>query len=98
MAQSDTFLQLTPSSEILAPDETRLVTSFFTNSDRSIVALKNLPEVIKGALFSRYSRSAKGVRRLFLDEFLTRSNLGIADFASRRSTNHLSDSGDGEEK
>ena len=29
----------------------------------------NLPEVVKGALFARYSRSAKSLRRLFLDEF-----------------------------
>ena len=33
-------------------------------------ALTNLPETVKGALFARYSRSAKSVRRLFLDEFL----------------------------
>ncbi len=29
----------------------------------------NLPETVKGALFARYSRSAKSLRRLFLDEF-----------------------------
>ena len=33
-------------------------------------ALVNLPEVVKGALFARYSRSPKSLRRLFLDEFL----------------------------
>src|SRR5713226_4302489 len=75
------FSDLTPSTETLTDDEARLVAPFFTNSDRSIVALKNLPEVIKGALFSRYSRSAKGVRRLFLDEFLVRRDLGIEEFA-----------------
>ena len=32
-------------------------------------ALVNLPEVVKGALFARYSRSPKSLRRLFLDEF-----------------------------
>lgn len=32
-------------------------------------ALRNLPETVKGALFARYSRSAKSLRRLFLDEF-----------------------------
>jgi thymidylate synthase ThyX len=32
--------------------------------------LRNLPEVVKGALFARYSRSPKSLRRLFLDEFL----------------------------
>lgn len=60
---------LTPSSETLTPQEAEAVASYFTNTDRSVVALVNLPEVVKGALFSRYSRSAKGVRRLFLDEF-----------------------------
>jgi thymidylate synthase ThyX len=77
----DFVADLTSSSETLTPDEARLVSQFFTNSDRSIVALKNLPEVIKGALFSRYSRSAKGVRRLFLDEFLVRRDLGIEEFS-----------------
>src|SRR5581483_10076624 len=61
---------LTPSSETLSPEEEQRVAPYFTNVDRSVVALVNLPEVVKGALFSRYSRSAKGVRRLFLDEFL----------------------------
>ncbi|MEE8412351.1 MAG: thymidylate synthase, partial [Acidobacteriota bacterium] len=42
---------------------------YFTNVDRSVFALINLPEVVKGALFARYSRSAKSLRRLFLDEF-----------------------------
>src|SRR5207247_2333714 len=35
-----------------------------------VFPLVNLPEVVKGALFARYSRSAKSLRRLFLDEFL----------------------------
>jgi thymidylate synthase ThyX len=34
-----------------------------------VFALTNLPETVKGALFARYSRSAKSLRRLFLDEF-----------------------------
>ena len=34
-------------------------------------ALVNLPEVVKGALFARYSRSPKSLRRLFLDEFVS---------------------------
>jgi thymidylate synthase ThyX len=41
----------------------------FTNLDGPVFALVNLPEVVKGALFARYSRSAKSLRRLFLDEF-----------------------------
>ncbi len=78
MAHDDFWLQLTPSSERIAPDEAARLAAFFTNADRSVVAFKNLPEVIKGALFSRYSRTAKGVRRLFLDEFLPQAELGLA--------------------
>jgi thymidylate synthase ThyX len=43
---------------------------FVTNLDGPVFALVNLPEVVKGALFARYSRSPKSLRRLFLDEFL----------------------------
>lgn len=42
---------------------------FFTNLDRNIFGLK-LPQEVAGALFSRYSRSAKDLRRVFLDDFL----------------------------
>ncbi len=40
-----------------------------TNLDRPVFALRGLPEVAKGALFARYSRSPKSLRRLLLDEF-----------------------------
>ncbi|MBI2490842.1 MAG: FAD-dependent thymidylate synthase, partial [Candidatus Rokubacteria bacterium] len=43
-----------------------------------VFALVNLPEVVKGALFARYSRSPKSLRRLFLDEFLTAGGLAAA--------------------
>jgi thymidylate synthase ThyX len=56
--------------ETFTPEQTRALAPYFTNTDRPIVALTNLPETVKGALFARYSRSAKSVRRLFLDEFL----------------------------
>ena len=56
-------------TETFSPEETRALAPYFTNTDRPIVVLTNLPETVKGALFARYSRSAKSVRRLFLDEF-----------------------------
>ncbi|HWC31948.1 MAG TPA: FAD-dependent thymidylate synthase, partial [Actinomycetota bacterium] len=46
---------------------------YFTNLDGPVFALVNLPEVTKGALFARYSRSPKSLRRLFLDEFADRA-------------------------
>ncbi len=51
-------------------EERRAIAPYFTNLDRPVFALRNLPEVVKAALFARYSRSPKSLRRLFLDEFL----------------------------
>ena len=53
----------------LSEAEAAAVAPFFTNTDRPVFALTNLPETVKGALFARYSRSPKSLRRLFLDEF-----------------------------
>jgi thymidylate synthase ThyX len=58
-----TFTPFTgPEAEAIAP--------YFTNLDRPVFALTNLPETVKGALFARYSRSPKSLRRLLLDEFM----------------------------
>ena len=51
-------------------DEADILRRYFTNLEGPVFALVNLPEVVKGALFARYSRSAKSLRRLFLDEFV----------------------------
>jgi len=51
-------------------EEQALLSRYFTNLDGPVFALINLPEVVKGALFARYSRSPKSLRRLFLDEFV----------------------------
>lgn len=50
--------------------EVAVLRRYFTNLDGPVFALVNLPEVVKGALFARYSRSSKSLRRLFLDEFI----------------------------
>ena len=49
--------------------ERELLAPHFTNLDRPVFALVNLPETVKGALFARYSRYSGTVRRLFLEEF-----------------------------
>ena len=56
--------------ESFSADEQAILRRYFTNLDRPVFALVNLPEVVKGALFARYSRSSKSLRRLFLDEFV----------------------------
>jgi thymidylate synthase ThyX len=57
-------------TETFTVEETRALDPYFTNTVHPVFALVNLPETVKGALFARYSRSAKSLRRLFLDEFL----------------------------
>lgn len=49
--------------------EKKTLLNFFTNIDKPVFAIHNLPQEVIGAMFSRYSRSDKSVRRLFLTEF-----------------------------
>ena len=58
------------SEESFSADEEAVLRRYVTNLDQPVFALVNLPEVVKGALFARYSRSPKSLRRLFLDEFV----------------------------
>lgn len=51
-------------------EEADILRRYFTNLDKPVFALVNLPEVVKGALFARYSRSTLSLRRLFLSEFV----------------------------
>lgn len=55
--------------ESFTESERAILDRYFTNIDGPVFAIRGLPEVVKGALFARYSRSPKSVRRLFLDEF-----------------------------
>jgi thymidylate synthase ThyX len=57
-------------AEDFSAEEADILRRYFTNLDGPVFALVNLPEVVKGALFARYSRSPKSLRRLFLDEFV----------------------------
>ncbi len=61
-----------------SPSEAALLSRYFTNLDRPVFALRNLPEVVKGALFSRYSRTEKSLRRVLLDEFINDPESGFA--------------------
>src|SRR5262247_2751902 len=68
-------------AEEFNPEERAALAPYVTNLDDPVFALVNLPEVVKGALFARYSRSPKSLRRLFVDEFLGAG--GLASAASR---------------
>jgi thymidylate synthase ThyX len=56
--------------EEFTPSESEVLRRYFTNLDQPVFALVNLPEVVKGALFARYSRTHLSLRRLFLKEFV----------------------------
>jgi len=56
--------------ETFTDEEAEILRRYVTTLDGPVFALVNLPEVVKGALFARYSRSPKTLRRLFLDEFV----------------------------
>jgi thymidylate synthase ThyX len=62
--------------EEFTDDERARLAPYVTNLDRPVFALRNLPETVKGALFARYSRSGKTLRRLFLDEFADQVDAG----------------------
>jgi thymidylate synthase ThyX len=68
-------------SEPLREDKAALLAPFVTNLERPVFGLRNLPEVVKGALFSRYSRSSKSLRHILLDEFLTAPESGLEHLA-----------------
>ena len=70
--------------EEFTEEERALLAPHFTDLDGPVFALVNLPEVVKGALFARYSRSPKSLRRLFLDEFVESAGVAAARVGTGR--------------
>lgn len=59
--------------EEFSEQQIRTLEKYVSNTRGNVFVLRNLPEVIKGALFSRYSRSTLGLRTLLLKEFISNS-------------------------
>lgn len=57
-------------------EEKRILSLHFSNTDKPIFAIITPRQVDRGALMSRYSRSDKTMRRIFLDEFIKNPNRG----------------------
>jgi thymidylate synthase ThyX len=55
--------------ESFTDEERAILAPHFTNLDRPVFALVDLPETVKGAMFARYSRYPGTLRRMFLEEF-----------------------------
>jgi len=66
--------------EDFTTQEAALLQPHFTNLDRPVFALRNLPETVKGAMFARYSRWGGTLRRLYLDEFAAEAGAGARPF------------------
>jgi thymidylate synthase ThyX len=65
----------------LNDEERELLGRFVTDTDGEVFALTGLPEVVKGAMFARYSRYGGSLKRLFIDEFA--DDLATEDPAAR---------------
>ena len=63
--------------EEFSESQLRMIGKYVTNTSSPIFCLRNLPEVVKGALFSRYSRSSLGLRSLLLKEFILNEETGF---------------------
>lgn len=69
--------------ESFTDEERQVLSRFFTNSDKPVFAIVNLPEIVKGAMFARYSRTHMSLRRLFLKEFYEQPDIGIQSIADQ---------------
>src|SRR4030081_2527130 len=66
----------------LTADERAILGRHFTSIDGPVAVLTGLPDSTRAALFARYSRTAKPLRRVFLDEFY-RPEDGVAAAAAQ---------------
>jgi thymidylate synthase ThyX len=62
--------------EEFTDEEKELLKAHFSNVEKPIFVITTPNQVDRGALMSRYSRSSKSMRRVFLDEFLNNPNRG----------------------
>ncbi|MGN6629110.1 MAG: hypothetical protein ACTHKJ_04445 [Candidatus Nitrosocosmicus sp.] len=70
------------SQENFNPDERLKLQSHFSNSDKAVFVIITPSQIDRGALMSRYSRTDKTMRRVFIDEFLPNPNRGL-DFYNK---------------
>ncbi len=61
--------------EEFTEEEKKVLSNFVSNVGGDVFVLHNLPETVKGALFSRYSRSSKSLKRVLLDDFISSGNV-----------------------
>src|SRR5271169_110300 len=67
--------------EEFSEQQLKILDKYVTSTSSNIFVLRNLPEVIKGALFSRYSRSSLGLRSLLLKDFILNEETAFSAIA-----------------
>ena len=67
-------------NELFTAEEQDILSPYVTNTNRSVFVLTNLPEVIKGALFSRYSLPNLVLEHCFLKNLSIKKNLSSIKF------------------
>jgi thymidylate synthase ThyX len=70
--------------EEFSESQIKILNRYVTHTSSNVFALRNLPEVIKGALFSRYSRSSLGLRSLLLKDFILNEETAFASIAGQQ--------------
>ena len=74
--------------EEFTEQQLNILKHYVTNTTSSIFCVRNLPEVIKGALFSRYSRSSLGLRSLLLKDFILNEETAFAAIAGEQKSDN----------
>ncbi|MBS0624648.1 MAG: FAD-dependent thymidylate synthase [Verrucomicrobia bacterium] len=69
--------------EEFTESQIKILEHFVTNTSSNIFVIRNVPEVIKGALFSRYSRSTLGLRSLLLKDFILNEDTAFSSIAGK---------------
>jgi len=62
--------------EKFSKSDEKILLNHFSNTNDSVFAITTPQQVDRGALMSRYSRTDKSMRRIFLDEFLANQKRG----------------------
>ncbi|HET7344267.1 MAG TPA: FAD-dependent thymidylate synthase [Nitrososphaeraceae archaeon] len=65
-----------PFYDNFSDEEKSILNSHFSNTDKTVFAIITPRQVDRGALMSRYSRTDKTMRRIFLEEFAKNPNRG----------------------
>lgn len=71
--------------EVFTENQLKILDRYVTNTSSNVFVLRNLPEVIKGALLSRYSRSSLGLRSLLLKDFILNEETAFTAIAGQAS-------------